>query len=432
MAANSKSYSLIIRQRGIMYRKRLIRRVRKEKNIYLSYESGTETPKSSLIKKLGKYSEYSIGVGVLLYILGFIIENVFLGSFGISLFDILKARYILIGFLFAIFFLAVGIPTLDIIKFFRDSQKIPFYKVIIRLAKNSAVLFIALYFVGLILEILSGPQGNLPLGVAEINPIQPFSLWISKAFPEFFIKYLRSMAAFGLIIFCILLLVLILFVAINPKTEEKRISRKDLLKGFFSNVKTKGMSPILDLIGILFLFTIIFPMITSLIVFLTTNKINPYSIDTLNFSMDYSLVFFRFIVAVVLSYLGVSISFISIIYQGKVVEAKNDSAPRLLDWVTGWAFLVAIIITFLVPIYTYGVYPLIPQQIGGGKPAKVNIIANDLGIQKKFQQPNCQPYLIDRTSSSVLVLCTNNNSKTYEVIEVQLNKIDMITFSGGN
>ncbi len=415
-----------------MYRKRLIRRGRKVINTHLVYGSATETPKSSFFQKLAKYSEYSIGIGVLLYVLGFVIENVFLGSFGISLFDILKARYILIGFLFAIFLLAVGIPTFDIVIFFRDSQKIPFYKVIIRLVKNSAILFAALFFIGLILEILAGPQDSLPLSVAEINPSQPFSLWISMAFPDFLIKCLRTMAAFGLIVISLLILVLIAMLIINPKTEGKRVSRKELLKGFFSNAKEVGISPILDFIGILFLFTVLYPMITSLIVFLTTNKISAGSTGTLSFSIDFSSVYFRFLVAVLLCYLGISITFVSIIYQGKVVGSKSGSAPRLLDRVMSWSYLVAIIIAFLVPIYTYGVYPLIPQQVGGGKPVNVAIIANDPGIQKQLQQPDCQPYLIDRTSSSVLVLCINNTSKTYEVIEVQLTKIDMITFSRDN
>ena len=70
-----------------MYPKRLIHCGRKVSNAYLAYGSGTETPKSSFFQKLAKYSEYSIGIGVLLYVLGFVIENVFLGSFGISLFE---------------------------------------------------------------------------------------------------------------------------------------------------------------------------------------------------------------------------------------------------------------------------------------------------------------------------------------------------------
>lgn len=407
-------------------------RGRKESNAYLVYGSGTETPKSSFFQKLAKYSEYSIGIGVLLYVLGFVIENVFLGSFGISLFDILKARYILIGFLFAIFLLAVGIPTFDIVLFFRDSIKIPFYKVIIRLFKNSGILFATLFFIGLILEILAGPQDSLPLNVAEINPIQPLSVWISMAFPDLILKWFRTMAGLGLVVIVILFLVLIVMVILNPKIEDKKISRKELLKEFFSNVKKTGLSPILDFIGILFLFFFFFPMITSLIIFLTTSKISAGSTGIMSFSIDFSSVYFRFLVAVVLCYLGISIAFISIIYQGKVVGTGSSSTPRLLDRVMGWSYLVAIIIVFLIPIYTYGVYPQIPQQIGGGKPVNVEIIANEPGIQNQLQQPDCKPYLIDRTSSSILILCANNAPKTYEVIEVQLNKIDMIIFNSDN
>ena len=412
-----------------MYRKKLIRRGRKVSNTHLVYSSATETPKSSFFQKLAKYSEYSIGIGVLLYVLGFVIENVFLGSFGISLFDILKARYILIGFLFAIFLATVGIPTIDIFKFYRDSLKIPFYKVLLRLFKNSGILFAALFFIGFVLEILAGPQDSLPFIVNEINPIKPLSFWVSMAFPNLVLKWLRTMAGFGLIVILLLFLVLIVMVIINPKTEEKRGTRKELLMGFFSNVRKEGFTPILDFIGILFLFFFIYPIITSLIVFLTTGNVSAGSTGTMSLSIDFSSAYFRFLVAVVLCYLGISIAFISIIYQGKVIGSGSRSTPHLLDRVMGWSYLVAIIIAFLIPIYTYGVYPLIPQQIGGGKPVNVDIIANDPGIQKHLQQPDCQPYLIDRTSSSVLVLCTNNTTKNYEVIEVQLTKIDMIIFN---
>ena len=250
------------------------------------------------------------------------------------------------------------------------------------------------------------------------------------AFPDLILKGLRTMAGLGLFVIVILFLVLIGMVIINPKIEDKKNSRKELLKGFFSNVRKAGLSPILDFIGILFLFFFLLPMITSLIVFLTTNKISAGSTGTMSFSIDASSVYFRFLVAVVLCYLVISIAFISIIYQGKVVDTGSSSTPRLLDRLMGWSYLVAIIIIFLIPIYTYGVYPQIPQQIGGGKPVKVEIIANEPGIQNKLQQPDCKPYLLDRTSSSILILCANNAPKTYEVIEVQLNKIDMIMFNG--
>ena len=108
----------------------------------------SKNPKEDLFQKLLRFSEIIIGVGVLLYLMGFIIENVYLGSFGIAVFDIIKVRYILIGCLFSIFCIAVAVPSYDLIIYFRNEKDFVFLKAIKRLLINSFFIFFGLLLGG--------------------------------------------------------------------------------------------------------------------------------------------------------------------------------------------------------------------------------------------------------------------------------------------
>lgn len=90
--------------------------------------------------------------------------------------------------------------------------------------------------------------------------------------------------------------------------------------------------------------------------------------------------------------------------------------------------LSPIILSFLIPIYSYGIYPLLPQQIGGGLIVPITITTKTTSIQEQFQKPLCDPYLLDRTSSAVLIICNEVANDTYQIKELQLADIEMINF----
>ena len=149
---------------------------------------------------------------------------------------------------------------------------------------------------------------------------------------------------------------------------------------------------------------------------------------------DYTSIYFRFALAVIGCFIGISTTLLSIVYAGKTTSSepkeKSLNKPKeLLKKMVGWVYISTIFITFLIPVYSYGIYPLIPQQIGGGKPVPVMVFTNDPEIQISLQSPECDSYIIDRTSSSVLLLCINSNKTDFKVFEVQMSKIDTILFT---
>jgi hypothetical protein len=362
---------------------------------------------------------------VLLYLLGFIIENIYLGSLGITIFDILKARYILIGGLFAFFLAAIGIPTIDVFFYYRNSENISFHQAIYRLLKNLLITFIALFLGSAILEVLAGANNTRPLGIASINPPKPFGFWAQKVFPELIIKSFNTMMVIGLIVVSIIIIILLIVFVINPKKDNKHVTRKERLQEFKADIKKRGFKSILDLLGILAFFFFVLPIVSSFITFLTSNATSTGNSTT---SIDFSSVYFRFILAVLACYIVLSLFFIGIIYQGKVMYSgsSNSVPPRLLNKVAGWIYLITFIVVLLLPIYSFGIYPLIPQQIGGGTAIPIEIMMNDSNLQNRLQPPLCQPYIIDRTSSAVLVVCVDVNS--YSVVEVQLDQVKSIIF----
>jgi hypothetical protein len=61
------------------------------------------------IQNIFKLNERVLGITLLCYLLGFIITNLYLGSLGVVSFDILRTRYVLVGFLFLIYFSIISV-----------------------------------------------------------------------------------------------------------------------------------------------------------------------------------------------------------------------------------------------------------------------------------------------------------------------------------
>jgi hypothetical protein len=211
----------------------------------------------------------------------------------------------------------------------------------------------------------------------------------------------------------------------NPKLDSKRVSRKAFITDSLKNIKKTGFSPIIESLGVFSIAFLMLPIVISFIVFLTSNEIQTkYQLTLITISPLY----LRIILAVLACYIGISSSIIILFYNGKVMSSGKPESPNLLSKSIGWVYLLAIILSFLIPIYSYGIYPLIPQQIGGGLVIPIDVTTKTTNLQEQFQKPLCDPYLLDRTSSALLIICNEVANDSYQIKELQLGDIELITF----
>lgn len=89
----------------------------------MSDSSTIEQRLPAALRPIYKLNEHVLGATFVCYILGFIITNVHLSSFGIASFDVLRVRYILTGIFFLLFLTITIAPCVDLIYTFREYNK---------------------------------------------------------------------------------------------------------------------------------------------------------------------------------------------------------------------------------------------------------------------------------------------------------------------
>ena len=91
-------------------------------------------------------------------------------------------------------------------------------------------------------------------------------------------------------------------------------------------------------------------------------------------------------------------------------------------------YFVAIAIIVIMPLYANGIYPNLPQQVGGGQVVKVELKISDDEIKSFVLNPENEIYLIDRTNNSTLFLLINNLTEKYQVAEIPNSSIQTIIY----
>jgi len=231
---------------------------------------------SSFLDLFPKLANYAVGFTLLCYLTGFAIANMYLGSLGIINLDVLRTKYILVGLLFLLFIGAIAYLIYGlyqaICKNFEEPTSKLIKNVIWYSLQNLAVLFFAVSSIAL----LAGSVTALPVGLPKISQSTPWSVWLSVG-PQ---KALASSAALVAIFILTAIIVLLVFILINPKDKDgiKR-PRKQQLAGIFVLTKSDFLKALGGIFA-LFLFSCIFLLSSSLISFLTNNNFSASSNST--------------------------------------------------------------------------------------------------------------------------------------------------------
>jgi len=91
-------------------------------------------------------------------------------------------------------------------------------------------------------------------------------------------------------------------------------------------------------------------------------------------------------------------------------------------------YWIAMAISLIMPLYAYGIYPTIPQQVGGGKVISVELKVSGDEVKSVVLDSDIEIYLIDKTHDTTLFLIVNKNTLQYNAIEIANDSIKGIIY----
>lgn len=358
---------------------------------------------------------------VICYLIGFAISNIYLNSFGIVSFDVLRSRYILVGLLFIIFigsiyFLVYGL--MQTLKKNLDKNIIVIFgKAIWYSFENLSVLFLVITGI----TIFAGSTNHTPFEISGISTEISWLDWIKVESPNIVIL---SAKMFAIVIGTLILLFLVI-ILINPKdVHGNRTTRKFFFIDFLKRIKAKGGKGAIILIASpIYIFITFF--ITRFMSFLSFDNSSLNSFSVFNISG-----WLRYFCGIFVIYILIA-SYILIMILS-IKDGENDNQPinkNPINYLSGKIIIITILIITIIPLYANGIYPFIPQQVGGGQLIFVTINVTDDSIQEIASYSNQTTYLIDKTNTSSLLLFTKNDFSSYKVIEIANSSIKSIQFN---
>jgi len=381
-------------------------------------ESNTTLP-NPFFELLPKLSNYLIGVTILCYGAGFAITNIYLGSMGIVTFDILRSRYILAGLLFLFFLGAIIYLTGGLIQTLRKNlQKSPF-KVIWEVVWFSLTNIGLLYFVIPAIGILAGTTGSQNYSPPQLTqPEIPWSDWFTHAPLSAFYSTNRMSLA-GIIT---LALIVAVFIIINPKNKEgERKNRRQVLAEIYKKIVENKWKTTTTLITAYFLLYLL-NLSGSLVSFYLAGKLPTTPKATFTFPNGWAQLFNA--ITIIYIFIALYLTFIALFPPSTTDDTDDVVTPKSFTSI----YVIALGIITIVPLYVSRVYPVLPQQIGGGQLIKVQVLVSENTLEPQFSNPDVNTYLIDRTPSTSFFMLQKNDKSEYKILEIQNELIQSVIY----
>jgi hypothetical protein len=392
-------------------------------------ENNTDNKISKLLQNL---SNYLLSATIICYISGFAITNLYLGSLGVVNLDILRSRYILTGILFIVFAGAILYLLFGLQKIIKEnagkSQIDTLKKGLSFSFENLIIIYVAVP----VIAIFAGSANRITPILPQANPEIDWLQWLTtepvKIFPASVFTFFVILASIALVFVTITTIVIIL----NPKEKDgSRSSRKEKLRKLFAALTNDvNYKKIIGNLLIVFIGLDAVFLLSSIMKLLRTGEITSNITTKLYFQMGWS----RFFIAIVIVYTFIAI--LLLIMSSTARQPTNEeggdnekeSSKNIVSQYFSWIYVLFPTVATIISVYAFGVYPYLPQQIGGGRliPVEVSSISED--IKATFITQTNDVYLIDRAPSSSLFLVVDQITDKYKIVEVPNNLIESVVF----
>ncbi len=296
-----------------------------------------------------------------------------------------------------------------------------------RVAYYSFQRYIVIFMGILVLGLLAGSTSQPPVGIPQVSPPLPWSSWLSNA-PVGLVRNTIVWCSASLIaLVLVFLILLVIFMVLNPKNRDgTKSSRKKILQDgirWFTNPQNIGK--VLARLLVLFLFILVWNLMISLISFIGSNKIIA---GMSSGAMRLGLGWDRFFLAALVLYVT---SAVFLLNTTRMSANSNNSDKPEKDPTRKYSaglYVFVIIIGIIIPVYSLGIYPTLPQQVGGGRMVPVEAITSSEKLDQFFSESEVEVYLLDQSSRRSLFLLVNTQQQTQLIMEVSNSQVQSITY----
>jgi hypothetical protein len=248
----------------------------------------------------------------------------------------------------------------------------------------------------------------------------PWSDWLRQA-P---FSALRAVGILFVLFIFIALILTVAIIIINPKDKEgSRRTRRQIIKEAFQKIRESKGQVFTPFIGI-FIFMYLLNLLVSLLSFYLAGKFSTTIKSTFALQAGWSSLFGT--IVMIYALIAVYLTFI-VLYPPSSVSSEDDTPLAITS---SFIYLASVCVLLIVPLYAIRVYPVLPQQIGGGQLLRVDAVISDKTIASQFEEPDVEIYLIDRTSNTSFFVLQGTSQSEYKIVEIQNGLIQSITYNG--
>jgi hypothetical protein len=346
------------------------------------------------------------------YSIGFIISNLYLGSLGALNLDILRIRYLTTGILFLLFVASFVWPLMGTVSFYRDHIGKHPIRVIAALLERIYEKYGLVVLVFLFCSPLA-TFTSVPVGVPSISAPRPWDDWLTIEAPQSLrmsVDLLSKAVAIGIAL--IFIIVLVALVRGPARSSADYRSRREIL---FLGTRRLLAFFLPWRLPLVLLGLVAFNLMLSLMGFITSANVQvPIQRDTSSIG--------RFIAASFIFYMLANV----FVFVGFMMRSGTESTPSSRRA----SLLPAILIVsaIVTSVYALGVYPSMPQQVGGGKPISIAIeLVSDDG-RPQTDDTLREYFLLDRTQDALILLAPPLPHLGYTVLEIPLARVATVTY----
>ena len=374
-----------------------------------------------LAKFLPKLSNYLIGLALICYLSGFVITNLYLGSLGVVSLDLLRTRYVLVGFLFLLFVGAISYLVYGLVHLLRQNTRGDPLDILWKITKYSLKNLGFLFFPVAALSVLAGSTSRIPVGLPGLSPAPSLSHWLITE-PK---QILKGASLFYASALLGITLVVSLVIVINPKNKYGvRTPRRQQIKEISRGIVKNPLQFVAILFG-LFLYLLLWLTFSSLLGFIS-------STETSQTASRISLVpvggWLRFAAGIALTYSLCAVYLTGVFFSQR--PSRSDAAEdNPAENISAVLVLIAFFIIFVLAAYAVGIYPSLPQQIGGGQPLQITLVTSVDELNLLLVTQDNDVHLLDRAPDNALLLILDNCTQEHEIIEIPAASIGSITYT---
>lgn len=371
-----------------------------------------------LERSLQRVGSYVVAASLLCYGVGFVITNLYLGSMGIVSVELVRPRYVSAGILFLAFCLAIGLLVMGLVRTLR-SRSPDSHSGVLSVVLSYSVTYLALLYLFAIpaVAMLGGSglwaPGTTPSTAANL----PWSEWL-RLTPVRTLRNAVPLLFLGVVVVALVLIILIL----NPKgANGVRTPRRETLTKIANELAKIRISHVLRL-GAAVATVLLLLLAGELLEFIRSGKAAAFLYPV---RPDVDAGWLRFFLAISGLYLFVA-ALVSM-FWGPAHSSTKSSPPRAAGVAYQLILFVSLGVLLTLPVYAVGVYPYLPQQLGGGLLVRVRV-SGAADEMKALSRDAAATYLVDRTSTSLILLITSDGGKSREVVEVPMRAVDSLTY----